>query len=139
MTKTILSVLAVLAVGVGGVVLIGSSGGNAGEVQSADQNGTQVASAAMPRHDSPPSASGNLVVELCDGKTAAEIPGVKEGETPSREQARAVVDHLMTDWRRKNPDASWDDAPMRVAQAAGAAGTSGSAAAPAVATAPEIA
>jgi thiosulfate dehydrogenase len=64
---------------------------------------------APPRHDSPPSPTGNVVVALCDGKTAAEIPGVKEGETPTAAQARAVVDELMAEWRRKNPRARWDD------------------------------
>jgi thiosulfate dehydrogenase len=110
MTKTILTVLAVLSIGVAGVMLVGSRGG----VVAGDEATLR---ADMPRHDSPPSASGNLVVELCDGQTAAEIPGVKEGETPTREQAQAVVDQLMTEWRRKNPNASWDAEPMRVAQA----------------------
>jgi len=80
MTKTISSVLAIVAVALGAAVLAGSRGGLAEDAPAA----------SLPRHDSPPSASGNLVVELCDGKTAAEIPGVKEGETPSREQAEAV-------------------------------------------------
>jgi hypothetical protein len=109
MTKTILSVLAVLAVAFTGAVLIGSRGGVAG-----DDAGVRV---EPPRHDAPPSASGNLVVALCDGQTAAEIPGVKEGETPTREQAQAVVDQLMTEWRQKNPDADWQTEPMRIAQA----------------------
>ena len=133
MTKTMVGVLAVLALGLAGGILIGSLGSIAGEsgttgahwgtiavaedTTAAGPAAKQVA-AAMPRHDSRPSASGNLVVELCDGETAAEIPGVKEGETPTREQAQTVVDQLMAEWRRKNPTATWDDAPMRVAQAA---------------------
>src|SRR6185436_18438134 len=40
-----------------------------------------------PRHPAPVSPSGNTVVTLCDGKTTAEIPGVKEGEQPTRAQA----------------------------------------------------
>jgi len=96
--KTLLALLAVPAFAVGGAVLAGSNAG-------------------PPRHDSPPSKSGNVVVALCDGETTAEIPGVKEGETPTREQARVVVDQLMGDWRRKNPDARWEDTPVRLAQA----------------------
>ena len=68
------------------------------------------------RHVVPKSADGNLVVELCDGETSAEVKGVKEGETMSRTQAQQVSDQLMTAWRRKNPDANWDE-PVRVAAA----------------------
>ena len=73
--------------------------------------------AGLPRHDAPRSPSGNLTVALCDGETVAEVPGVKEGETPTPEQARAVADTLMAEWRRKNPNAAWEGEPMRVAQA----------------------
>jgi hypothetical protein len=69
-----------------------------------------------PAHSVAPSASGNVVVALCDGETTAEIPGVKEGERPSPEQARDVAERLMAEWRRKNPDAWWDES-VRVAQA----------------------
>jgi hypothetical protein len=114
--KTILALIAVPAVAVGGAVLAGSDNGPSGP----------------PRHDSPPSKSGNVVVALCDGKTTAEIPGVKEGETPTHDQAKAVVDQLMSDWRKKNPDARWEDTPVQVAQAAvGNQGTANQPAAPA--------
>lgn len=104
MTKTILGVLAITAIALVGGVLAGSRGGLADEMPSGS---------GVPRHDSPPSASGNLVVELCDGQTAAEIPGVKEGETPTRGQAEAVVAQLMAEWQKKHPESSWE----RVAQA----------------------
>jgi len=66
--------------------------------------------AEPPRHTSPPSPDGNIVVTLCDGETSAEIPGVKEGARPTREQARVVVDRLMDEWRRKHPEARWETA-----------------------------
>ena len=72
--------------------------------------------AERPDHSSPPSKSGNMVVVLCDGQTSAEIPGVREGEQPTRAQAQGVVDQLMAEWRRKNPDARWDDT-VQLAQA----------------------
>src|SRR6185369_16265150 len=106
MTKTISSVLAIAAVALGVAVLAGSRGGFADDAPTAP----------IPRHDSPASASGNLVVELCDGKTAAEIPGVREGETPTREQAEAVVGQLMAEWKAQHPDEEWE-MPVRVAQA----------------------
>jgi hypothetical protein len=102
MTKRIQISLALPALILGGVVLARSGG------------------QPSPRHDSPPSPTGNLVVALCDGETTAEIPGVKEGETPSQEQAEAVVATLMAEWREKNPHVRWEDAP-RLAQAGAAA------------------
>ncbi|HLY37447.1 MAG TPA: cytochrome C [Candidatus Binatia bacterium] len=75
--------------------------------------------AEAPHHAVPPSADGNLVVGLCDGVTSAEVQGVKEGERLTRSQAQAVSDQLMEEWRRKNPQANWDDArAVHVAQAA---------------------
>ena len=135
MTKTMLTVLAVLSVAVAGGVLVGSRGGVAGDDAATAGSVAAVADAAaplrsdvpgpsgVPRHDSPPSASGNLVVALCDGLTAAEVPGGKEGETPTHEQAQAVVDQLMAEWRAKHPDADWDATPMRVTQANPQAGS----------------
>ena len=72
--------------------------------------------AADPVHPAAPSRNGNMMVTLCDGETSAEIPGVHEGERPTREQAADVARRLMDEWRRKNPGASWDDA-VQVAQA----------------------
>jgi hypothetical protein len=72
--------------------------------------------ADAPAHVVPPSQSGDLVVGLCDGVTTAEIPGVKEGQTPTKAQAQDVADRLMAEWRRKNPNAYWDD-PSQLAQA----------------------
>jgi thiosulfate dehydrogenase len=97
MTKTTLTVLVAAALALGGVVLARSGDG-------------------PPRHDAPPSASGNLVVALCDGETSAEIPGVRAGEMPTRAQAQAVVDQLMAEWRRKNPQATWDDGALAAAE-----------------------
>jgi len=72
--------------------------------------------AADPVHPSAPSTNGDMVVTLCDGETSAEIPGVREGERPTRTQAADVAQRLMAEWRRKNPRANWDDA-VEVAQA----------------------
>jgi hypothetical protein len=72
--------------------------------------------ADAPQHVVPPSKSGDMVVGLCDGVTTAEIPGVKEGQTPTKAQAQDVADRLMAEWRRKNPNAYWDE-PAQLAQA----------------------
>ena len=90
--------------------------------------------AESPRHPVHKSANGNLVVELCDGETSAEVVGVKEGEAMTRDQAQKVSDHLMAEWRRKNPSARWDDAPVQVAAASDekkGSGKEGGSAAPA--------
>jgi thiosulfate dehydrogenase len=78
-------------------------------------------SADGPKHNVPTSKDGNLVVALCDGETTMEVAGVKEGETMPRGQAQGVADQLMDAWRKKNPDANWQDQPMQLAQAGGAA------------------
>jgi len=70
-----------------------------------------------PRHRVPESKDGNLVVALCDGETTVEVPGVASGETMERGQAQQVADQLMDEWRRKNPDARWDEPPVQLAQA----------------------
>ena len=61
----------------------------------------------FPKHQLPESKSGNLVIEACDGKTSIEVPGKKEGQRLSREEAREVSAKLMEDWQEKNPSAHW--------------------------------
>jgi hypothetical protein len=70
------------------------------------------------KHEVPVSKAGNLVVGLCDGETSLEVEGVKDGQKLTRSQAQAVSAKLMDEWRKKNPDANWDDVPaVVVAQA----------------------
>ncbi len=78
--------------------------------------GPVLAGDARPGHVLPASKDGHLVVGLCDGETTIEVAGVKPGEPMTREQAQHVADALMTEWRRKHPDAEWV-----VADAGGAA------------------
>jgi len=77
-----------------------------------------------PSHSLPEAKDGNLVVGLCDGETALEVPGVKEGETLTQEQAQQVSDALMAEWRRKNPDTHWDEE-LQLAQASASSGAKG--------------
>ncbi|WP_244222258.1 c-type cytochrome [Corallococcus exercitus] len=73
----------------------------------------------LPKHVLPASKDGNLVLGLCDGETSMEVPGVKDGQKLTRAQAINATAKLMDDWRKKNPDANWDDVPGPVlAQAA---------------------
>jgi hypothetical protein len=65
----------------------------------------------LPKHELPPAKNGGLVVGMCDGKTAVEFQGLTPGRV-TREQGRAVADQLMIEWRKKNPDARWDEAPV---------------------------
>src|SRR5947209_4114730 len=74
-----------------------------------------------PTHALPPAASGGTVVGLCDGDTSVEVKDVKPGTRMSRAKAQAVSDELMREWRRKHPEARWDEA---IAQAQHGAGTS---------------
>jgi thiosulfate dehydrogenase len=62
----------------------------------------------LPKHQLPVSANGNLVVGSCDGKTALEVPGKKDGDKLSDAEARQVSNQLMDEWKKKNPGKSWD-------------------------------
>ena len=66
------------------------------------------AGGALPRHDAPPSSSGDVVVALCDGKTSVEVKGLKPGETMDGVHAQQVADELMSAWMKKNPGAKWE-------------------------------
>ncbi|HEY8514312.1 MAG TPA: cytochrome C [Candidatus Binatia bacterium] len=80
----------------------------------------------LPKHDVPKSKDGNLVVALCDGETTVEVEGVAEGQELTREQAQRVSDQLMAEWKKKNPNARWEDRPVQVAQASAPSGAAGS-------------
>jgi cytochrome c len=57
------------------------------------------------KHALPLAKSGGTVVGLCDGETSIEVPA-----PASRADAQRLSDQLMTEWRKKHPDAHWDDA-----------------------------
>jgi len=66
-----------------------------------------------PAHDVPAtSKDGDVVVGLCDGVTSLEVKGLRPGQTLDRAGAQNVSDGLMREWRKKNPGAEWEDAPM---------------------------
>lgn len=69
--------------------------------------GPALAGGAPPRHNAPPSLTGDLVVSLCDGETSMEVQGVKPGEPLTHARAQEVADALMNEWRRKHPDREW--------------------------------
>ncbi len=62
-----------------------------------------------PRHRLPAARHGGTVVGLCDGQTAIEIDA-RPGTALSRDQAQAVSDRLMAQWKQQHPGARWDDA-----------------------------
>jgi hypothetical protein len=95
------------------------------------------ASDPSPGHVLPPTEAGGTVVELCDGRTAMEVPWLKPGERMSEAQARAVADALMAKWRAQHPDAEWQMAQAQPNQpAAGAPAAQGPAGAPLPASSP---
>lgn len=73
----------------------------------------------LPHHQVPPAKDGGVVVMLCDGKTSLEVKGLKPGEQLSHDQALAVSQKLMAQWRAKNPSVRWE---MAQAERAGGAG-----------------
>ena len=62
-----------------------------------------------PQHKLPKPQHGGTVVGLCDGETSTEV-AVPPGHELSHDQAQRVSDELMSEWRRKHPEARWDDA-----------------------------
>jgi thiosulfate dehydrogenase len=66
-----------------------------------------IAADHLPRHKVPASASGNLVVGLCDGETSIEVKGVKPADQLTREQGQQIADALMKEWRQKHRDSEW--------------------------------
>ena len=62
----------------------------------------------LPTHDAAAAKNGDVVVELCDGKTKMQVKGLKPGHTMNREQALAVTRALMADWARQHPDQHWE-------------------------------
>ncbi|WP_244237164.1 c-type cytochrome [Corallococcus llansteffanensis] len=83
----------------------------AGGVALATSPATKPPPEPLPKHVVPASKDGNLVLGLCDGETSLEVEGVKDGQKLTREQAVRATSKLMDDWRKKNPDALWDDVP----------------------------
>ena len=61
-----------------------------------------------PHHALKKAQHGGTVVGLCDGETATEVD-VAPGHALSPQEAQAVSDKLMKEWRDKHPEASWDD------------------------------
>lgn len=82
--------------------------GGAAAVTFADSSAPKPAppAAPAPAHAVPPARNGGTVIELCDGETAVEVTG-----TLTPDKARAASATLMREWRKKNPDALWDDRP----------------------------
>ena len=80
--------------------------------------GAAPASEPLPQHQVPRSKDGNVVVALCGGQTTLEVQGVKDPAQIDRKKGQEISDQLMEQWRRKNPNASWDPAPAAPVQVA---------------------
>jgi hypothetical protein len=96
------------------------------------RSGSQALAQQLPAHQTGTPSDGGVVVELCDGVTKMEVPGLKPGQAMSHAQALAVTQSLMTAWKRKHPDQQW-----QVAQESGAGGQSPEAPSPSAAAAAE--
>src|SRR4051812_19746892 len=56
------------------------------------------------KHNLPKAQHGGTVIGLCDGETSVEIDGAMD-----RDKAQAASAELMSEWRKKHPEASWDN------------------------------
>lgn len=87
-----------------------------------------------PGYRAPAPKKGASAVVLGDGETSAELD-TPPGQPLPYAKAKAVADRLMAEWRKKNPDAAWDEtlvAQARVPTPPGAAAGEARAAAPPV-------
>lgn len=57
--------------------------------------------ASLPQHQPASTDGKNMVVQLCDGVTNLELPGVKPGERLTPEQAQDASNRLMQMWMAK--------------------------------------
>ena len=57
------------------------------------------------QHEVPAAQHGGTVVALCDGETTVEVDGKM-----TKDKAQAASNQLMAEWRKKHPDARWDEA-----------------------------
>lgn len=60
--------------------------------------------AAVQAQESPVDDDGFVEVKLCDDETTTQV---KSGEAKTREEGQKIADDLMSQWKRKNPDADW--------------------------------
>jgi hypothetical protein len=67
--------------------------------------GATVLAAPHKKHELPAPEHGGTVIGLCDGETSIEVNGAL---TPDKSKAAAGT--LMREWRKKHPEAHWDDA-----------------------------
>jgi len=65
------------------------------------------------KHALPPPRAGGTVVGLCDGETSVEVARAPR----SRTEAQQLSDELMSEWRKKHPEARWELAQNRTPSA----------------------
>lgn len=74
---------------------------------NAQQQDQEAKKVQLPQHPPAPGDGKNMVVQLCDGTTNVEVPGVGPNERLSPEQAQVVSDQLMNLWLAKqSPEAA---------------------------------
>jgi hypothetical protein len=78
----------------------------------------------LPHHVLPKPKNGGTVVGLCDGETAKEVK-VAPGTALAPAEAQKVSDELMAEWRRKHPEANWDEVVAQSSPAAKPASNEG--------------
>jgi thiosulfate dehydrogenase len=62
------------------------------------------AAPAKKKHAAPAAQHGGTVIALCDGETSLEVDGPM-----TKAKAQQASDRLMQQWRKKHPEAHWDE------------------------------
>jgi hypothetical protein len=110
-TKIVTALIGAVVFGVGGYFAAHSRGHfqkSIGSILNSD-----ALAQSLPTHHTGETKGGGVVVELCDGVTKMEVPGLKPGQAMTHEQALAVTRSLMADWSSKHPDQHWEMAQGR--------------------------
>jgi SoxA/TsdA, cytochrome c domain len=102
-------------------VLVGCVAAASAVYLIAGNRGDRAYAQALATHQLPQSHDGNVVVQLCDGSTTAEVPGLKPGQQMTHARAVEFTRGLMAEWQRKHPDRPWVMAQADTGSAAPAA------------------
>jgi thiosulfate dehydrogenase len=68
--------------------------------------GADELAAPLPTHQLPLAKNGGTVIGNCDGKSSVEVPNM-HGKPLAHDQAQAVADELMAQWKKQHPGQDW--------------------------------
>src|SRR5438094_2958023 len=92
------------------IAILAATVGSSSAYLAATHRSAQAVAGDLPIHKGATANDGGVVVELCDGVTKMEVPGLKPGQEMTHAQALAVTNQLMDEWKRKHTGQRWTTA-----------------------------